>query len=62
MRGHAEHISTRRAMTNTLKISVIIPTCHRNDLLAKCLDCLAPGVQTLPPEQYKVIVTEAKAG
>ncbi len=39
-------------------ISVVIPTCHRNDLLAKCLDCLAPGVQTLPPEQYKVIVTD----
>ena len=39
-------------------ISVIIPTCHRNDLLAKCLDCLAPGVQTLPPEQYEVIVTD----
>lgn len=39
-------------------ISVIIPTCHRNDLLAKCLDRLAPGVQTLPPEQYEVIVTD----
>ena len=39
-------------------ISVIIPTCHRNDLLAKCLDCLAPGIQTLPPEQYEVIVTD----
>jgi GT2 family glycosyltransferase len=25
--------------------SVIIPTCQRNDLLAKCLDCLAPGRQ-----------------
>lgn len=41
-----------------IKISIIIPTCHRNDLLAKCLDCLAPGVQTLPPEQYEVIVTD----
>ena len=39
-------------------ISVIIPTCHRNDLLALCLDCLAPGIQTLPPEQYEVIVTD----
>ena len=39
-------------------ISVIIPTCHRNDLLAKCLDCLAPGIQTLPWEQYEVIVTD----
>ena len=39
-------------------ISVIIPTCHRNASLAKCLDCLAPGTQTLPPEQYEVIVTD----
>ena len=43
---------------NLPRISVIIPTCHRNDLLANCLDCLAPGVQTLPPEQYEVIVTD----
>jgi len=40
------------------RISVIIPTCHRNDLLAKCLDCLAPGVQTLLTDQYEVIVTD----
>lgn len=39
-------------------ISVIVPTCHRNDLLAQCLDCLAPGVQTLSPEHYEVIVTD----
>lgn len=39
-------------------ISIIIPTCHRNDLLARCLDSLAPGVQTLPPEQYEVVVTD----
>ena len=45
-------------MTNTPEISVIVPTCHRNDLLAKCLDCLAPGAQPLPPEQYEVIVTD----
>ncbi|WP_373526226.1 glycosyltransferase family 2 protein, partial [Nostoc sp.] len=38
--------------------SIIIPTYHRNDLLAKCLNCLAPGVQTLPSEQYEVIVTD----
>ena len=44
--------------TKPLKISVVIPTCHRNDLLAKCLDCLAPGAQTLPPELYEVIVTD----
>ena len=29
-----------------MHFSVIIPTCHRNDLLAKCLDCLAPGQQS----------------
>lgn len=39
-------------------ISVIIPTCHRNDLLALCLERLAPGAQTLPEEQYEVIVTD----
>ena len=44
--------------TTTAKISVVIPTCHRNDLLALCLDGLAPSVQTLPPEQYEVIVTD----
>jgi len=38
--------------------SVIIPTYHRNDLLAQCLDRLAPGVQTLPFEQYEVIVSD----
>ncbi|NEO44549.1 glycosyltransferase [Moorena sp. SIO3I6] len=45
-------------MNSTPLFSVIIPTYHRNDLLAKCLDCLAPGVQTLPAEQYEVIVTD----
>ncbi|NEP11873.1 MAG: glycosyltransferase [Symploca sp. SIO2C1] len=39
-------------------ISVVIPTYQRNDLLEKCLDCLAPGVQTLPADQYEVIVTD----
>ncbi|MBD2358440.1 glycosyltransferase [Tolypothrix sp. FACHB-123] len=38
--------------------SVIIPTYDRNDLLAKCLNCLAPSVQTLPADQYEVIVTD----
>ncbi|HEY9844614.1 MAG TPA: glycosyltransferase [Candidatus Caenarcaniphilales bacterium] len=45
-------------MNLRLRFSIIIPTYHRNDLLASCLDCLAPGVQTLPPEQYEVIVTD----
>lgn len=41
-----------------IKFSVIIPTYHRNDLLAKCLNCLAPSIQTLPADQYEVIVTD----
>lgn len=41
-----------------IRISVIVPTYHRNDLLAKCLERLALGVQTLPAEQYEVIVTD----
>jgi GT2 family glycosyltransferase len=45
-------------MTDIPLFSIIIPTYHRNDLLAKCLDCLAPGVQTLPAEQYEVIVSD----
>lgn len=39
-------------------ITVVIPTYHRNKHLAKCLDCLAPGAQSLPIEQYQVIVTD----
>jgi len=41
-----------------IKISVIIPTYHRNELLRKCLARLKPGVQTLPADQYEVIVTD----
>lgn len=39
-------------------ISVVIPTYHRNDLLAKCLRCLAPGTQTIDASRYEVIVTD----
>lgn len=39
-------------------ISVVVPTCHRNELLARCLDRLAPGAQTLAADQYEVIVTD----
>jgi len=39
-------------------ISVVIPTRHRNELLAKCLDRLAPGRQTLDASNYEVIVTD----
>lgn len=42
----------------TPKFTVIIPTYQRNDLLVKCLDCLAPNVQTLDSNEYEVIVTD----
>ena len=40
------------------RLSVIIPTCHRNGLLALCLDRLAPETQTLDAARYEVIVTD----
>lgn len=39
-------------------ISVIIPTCHRNEDLGRCLDCLVPGVQLLDSASYEVIVSD----
>lgn len=50
--------SVPRSGRSNCHISVVIPTYHRNDLLAKCLDCLIPGVQSLPADQYEVIVTD----
>lgn len=41
-----------------MKLSIVIPTCHRNEALARCLDALAPGGQTLDTEHYEVIVTD----
>jgi GT2 family glycosyltransferase len=43
---------------NTVRFSVIVPTCHRNDALADCLVRLAPGAQALGAEAYEVIVTD----
>ncbi len=39
-----------------MQFSVIIPTCNRNDLLDKCLECLAS--QTINKLLYEVIVTD----
>ena len=44
--------------SSAVLISVIIPTRHRNETLARCLDCLTPGTQQLPSELYEVIVTD----
>jgi GT2 family glycosyltransferase len=38
-------------------ISVVIPTCNRNDLLSKCLDLLAPKNQTIG-DHYEIVVTD----
>jgi len=40
------------------KISVVIPTRHRDQSLAKCLACLAAGTQSLDSAAYEVIVTD----
>jgi GT2 family glycosyltransferase len=42
--------------------SVIIPTCGRDDLLARCLESLRPGQQRAPAELYEVIVTDDARG
>ena len=44
-------------MTDPL-LSVIVPTRHRNDVLAECLDCLSPDFQTIDSSMYEVIVTD----
>lgn len=38
------------------KVSVVVPTYRRNDLLTKCLACLR--AQTLPSTEYEVIVAD----
>ena len=43
---------------NTPLFSVVIPTRDRNETLALCLDRLAPGAQSLPHDQYEVIVSD----
>jgi len=41
-----------------LLISVVVPTRDRPDLLRRCLDQLAPGVQSLDASRYEVIVSD----
>lgn len=45
-------------LTVPMLVSVVIPTRHRNGLLADCLRCLAQGVQSLLADQYEIIVTD----
>lgn len=41
-----------------VRFSVVVPACSRPATLTECLGRLSPGVQTLPAEQYEVIVTD----
>ncbi len=47
---------------STLKFSVVLPTCLREELLARCLESLRPGVQQADPQSYEVIVTDGAQG
>lgn len=39
-------------------LSVIVPTCNRNDCLAACLAPLGPGEQTLDAGCYEIVVSD----
>jgi len=39
-------------------LTVIIPTCHRDEMLALCLTQLSPEIQGVEAESYRVIVTD----
>src|SRR5436309_24571 len=39
-------------------LSVIIPTCNRNNLLMQCLERLHPDVQQMHFNEYEIIVTD----
>lgn len=41
-----------------MKLSIIVPTFHRNSALSKCLDQLAEEVQNFPAELFELIVTD----
>jgi len=47
---------------STIKFSVVLPTCHREDHLARCLESLRPGAQSAPADSYEVIVTDDAEG
>jgi GT2 family glycosyltransferase len=44
------------------KFSIVLPTCRREDLLARCLESLRPGVQEADPASYEVIVSDDAKG
>ena len=40
------------------KISVVIPTRHRNKNLEECLTLLSPNVQNYPVDRYEIVVSD----
>jgi len=46
----------------TLKFSVIVPTCRREEHLGRLLESLRPGVQIADPATYEVIVSDDARG
>jgi len=58
LRAPAESKNGRKVAPrpNAPALSVIIPTCNRQRVLAECLDAL--GRQTMPPEMFEVIVVD----
>src|SRR5690606_20874831 len=46
----------REALQTTLKVSVVVPTYRRPDLLERCLSALL--AQDLPPDAYEIIVAD----
>jgi glycosyltransferase involved in cell wall biosynthesis len=44
------------------KFSVVVPTCRREDHLARLLESLRPGVQLADPSLYEVIVSDDASG
>jgi GT2 family glycosyltransferase len=44
------------------RFSIVIPTYRRNESLARCLDQLVDGAQTLPFTEYEVIVSDDYRG
>jgi len=47
---------------SALQFSIVIPTCRREDLLARCLESLRPGGQLAESGSYEVIVTDDAQG
>jgi GT2 family glycosyltransferase len=50
--------SRQSELISKISLSVIVPTCERNNLLSQCLDALSAGRQSLASDYYEVIVSD----